>query len=277
MKKLDLSTLHPVIFYAIITLMLAIVSMSDFLAGQDLSLFLFYLIPIYLGSWYRGRTTGIVTACLSGLLWRLVDNYVSLIPLGYGMMISSLLMRIILFSMIALLVVNNKKLYVQMKQMAYTDIKTGAYNYRAFAELSKGLLNTSNREQIVMSLAYFDMDNFKLVNDQHGHLAGDMVLEKFAGIVNHAIRSSDLFARIGGDEFVALFVGSTPLEAQKILIRINERFKQTMLDLGYTVSLSIGIIEIPPESTSIEDHIKKVDQYMYKAKALGKDRIYIEE
>jgi diguanylate cyclase (GGDEF)-like protein len=268
--------LNIFIFYLIIAVMIGCITYLDYLIGSSLSLFLLYVFPIYLVSWYKGRASGFVIAFVTGLLWRVVDIVVNTYTLNITYLFLGTLSRILIFSLIAYLIAYNSKLYYDMKQLAYTDQKTGDYNYRAFIAFSEKMINNSVREETPISIAYFDMDHFKEVNDLYGHNEGDQVLLDFSTLVKKHIRTSDIFARIGGDEFVALFVGSEAKEACIVLNRINQAFSELMVTKGYHVTLSIGIMNVPKTIQTIETYIKEVDQLMYKAKLAGRNQIYMD-
>lgn len=154
-------------------------------------------------------------------------------------------------------------------QLAISDELTHISNRRGFLALSKYSLDICKRQLFPATLIFFDLDKFKYVNDTHGHAEGDRVLKLFAQQMRESFRTSDLFARIGGDEFVALL---TNVDAKGITCLI-ERFDTglqahcTELALPYTIGFSYGSVSYEPlKHSSIEDMLHEADKVMYESK-----------
>lgn len=252
------------------------IAFADILIGDVLSLYLLYIFPIVFLSFNDNRIQSMTAATLSSLLWIIVDYQLS--SLNPSILFAGIecLSRIVIFELIAFFVGAYRRTYLALENQAYHDEKTGAYNYRAFLEIGTKELSLSRRTSIIASLAYFDMDNFKAINDIYGHSRGDEVLSVFSKIVRERIRNSDLFARIGGDEFVVLFLGSEALQTGPILDLIRTDFNKLMSTKGYPTTISIGIINIT-EDKDLDQMTKEADKLMYKAKDLGKNMIVYED
>lgn len=262
--------LHPAIYLLIMGIALA-----DYLIGDLLSLYLLYIFPIiYLGL-YSTRFQSILAALISCLLWIFVDFKLGYFTNGYMYSTIEFFSRLIIFESIAFSVSAYQQAYKALELQAFHDEKTGAYNYRAFLEVGYKELELAQRAEKVASLAYFDMDNFKSVNDNLGHVKGDEVLKIFSQIVSDSIRSSDLFARIGGDEFVVLFIGSTPQQSLPILSKIQKEFNETMKKDGHMTTVSIGVISTGNEK-DLDKLTNAADLLMYQAKEEGKNKIITE-
>lgn len=128
---------------------------------------------------------------------------------------------------------------------AMTDELTGIYNHRGFTMAALHGLNLCVRQDLPAMLAYLDLSDFKSFNEDHGHKEGDRVLTDFASHLRDECRPSDIFARVGSDEFVALFI-NTPSEAAEGIMR---RFRQALRkpgrgnELGYDFSFDYGLVE----------------------------------
>ena len=135
--------------------------------------------------------------------------------------------------------------------------------------LAQHSLNLCQRQQLPLALVFMDLDKFKQINDNHGHVVGDQVLSFFANQLKSTCREMDICARIGGDEFVLLLMGSSKQDAERVMSRL----KQSMLRLnhehtfGQNVSFSHGIIEVHPNGHhAIETLLALGDSIMYQHK-----------
>ncbi len=156
-------------------------------------------------------------------------------------------------------------------ELATSDELTLISNRRGFLTLSKYALDLCKRQLFPASLIFFDLDKFKQINDVYGHPEGDRVLKLFAQQMRESFRTSDVFARIGGDEFVALLTNANDAIIQEKLDRFDKALKSlvTELKLPYTVQYSHGIVAFDPlKHKSIEDMLSESDVKMYENKAL---------
>jgi diguanylate cyclase (GGDEF)-like protein len=154
--------------------------------------------------------------------------------------------------------------------ISITDRLTGVYN-RAHFEYILGLW-IKNKRHDPFCLLFFDIDDFKKVNDVHGHNAGDRVLTETAAAVSKSIRDDDVFARWGGEEFVVLF-GSTGVErAAELAERLRRAVEAYASDDSMKVTISIGVAGYEREET-IPEFVGRADEYMYRAKQAGKNRV----
>jgi diguanylate cyclase len=165
------------------------------------------------------------------------------------------------------------KLYQQAQQMetlAHTDVLTGLDNRRAFQTKFEQYLLDAETQGTALALMMIDIDEFKQLNDQHGHETGDLALKHLAQVLAAVARQSDIACRLGGDEFV---LAAADTDAQGLLHlaqRVQQEFKQQMQLCGLASSLSIGIASTA--ESSLDQLLQRADQALYKAKALGRDR-----
>jgi len=152
--------------------------------------------------------------------------------------------------------------------LSLTDDLTGLYNRRRFFVLTEQYLKVAFRTKKRLLLLFIDMDDLKWINDNHGHNEGDQALVEFANILKQSFRESDIIARIGGDEFVVLFV-STDENSERLFARLHENLKDynDQRSRRYPLSISVGTAEFDPESpVSIDELLSKADASMYAQK-----------
>ncbi|MEQ6916846.1 sensor domain-containing diguanylate cyclase [Halomonas aquatica] len=161
------------------------------------------------------------------------------------------------------------------RRLVSTDMLTGVLNRRAFFDYAEGVRALATRQQRTVPLAMLDIDHFKVLNDTHGHAAGDLALQVFAMTCRNCLRPYDLFARIGGEEFAVLLVDTSPEEALGVLERLREAVEAIDLDYkGDTLSLtvSLGLSVITPEG-SLDLALSQADRALYQAKDAGRNRL----
>lgn len=167
-----------------------------------------------------------------------------------------------------------------LEQAATTDPLTGALNRRSWLEHAPLLLAQAHRENTHTALLMIDIDHFKHINDEHGHVAGDLAIEAFARTCGEVLREVDLFCRFGGDEFVALLNKST----QETATLVAERIRTTVENLQITsptgrpilLTSSIGVVLIPPGPHSLDNALARADQLLYDAKHQGRNRVLMD-
>lgn len=158
---------------------------------------------------------------------------------------------------------------------ARTDSLTGVLNRRAILRQIEIELGRAKRGNEPVSLSVIDIDNFKNINDTHGHAAGDAILVEFVNRIREVIRIYDSFGRMGGEEFCVLFPGTRETEALAICTRIREVLAEKPIDFQgepIHVTASQGITASHGEET-VDDLINLADQAMYRAKRKGRNRV----
>ncbi|MFC2073981.1 ABC transporter substrate-binding protein [Campylobacterota bacterium] len=163
----------------------------------------------------------------------------------------------------------------ELEKLTYIDFLTNAKNRKAYKEKIEELISLNRRYHSLFSLALFDIDDFKQINDTYGHRVGDNVLIDITKLVQSHIRENDLFFRIGGEEF-ALLLSQTSLDDAKIVV---EKIRKSVEDdLGTidnkTVTVSIGLGEVH-EGDDEDTLYKRVDALLYESKENGKNRISV--
>ena len=161
-----------------------------------------------------------------------------------------------------------------VERQATIDYLTQCYNKGMFNKLLSGEIKRTNRHNNVFSLIIFDIDNFKIVNDTFGHLAGDTVLQEIARITRGAIRESDNFARWGGEEFCIL-LPDTNIQGGK---NLADKLQRTIANHDFgnpgTITCSFGVVQFSPELTE-DKLVSRADKALYRAKQNGKNQAVV--
>ncbi len=168
-----------------------------------------------------------------------------------------------------------KKTLISLDSQANQDPLTGLNNRRYFNDFLEKEIERSRRHNHEFCALMLDLDNFKKINDSHGHLSGDKVLKDIANILKNKIRRGDIVARLGGDEF-AIVLPETNMKgahfvSEEILSALANYQLPDLIDIHITTS--IGVINYPSHSTSQTDLLNKVDIALYQAKANGRNTI----
>ena len=172
----------------------------------------------------------------------------------------------------------NSRLFTELQDMAMTDALTKIYNRRKFFEIAELEFERSRRYQHPLSVIMMDIDHFKLVNDNYGHAAGDVVLKQVAKICQDSMRNVDILARYGGEEFVVMLPETTVDEAQLTAERLRMLIARTpiMVDqVSLPITLSFGVVELDSTCKNIEELLDRSDQAMYHSKRHGRNRFTV--
>ncbi|NNM67501.1 MAG: diguanylate cyclase [Spirochaetales bacterium] len=153
--------------------------------------------------------------------------------------------------------------------LATTDALTGLANRRRFLDLGEQELKRAVRRHLPLTLAQFDIDHFKNINDNLGHAAGDSALVLLAKECRACIREIDFVARLGGDEFVILFPETTAEQSLVVLNRIREKLRESLF------SISVGVCQLDVNIDSLDDLLERSDKALYQAKNGGRDQIVV--
>ena len=163
------------------------------------------------------------------------------------------------------------RLEKELLELSITDGLTGLHNQRHFYNELDKEMERSKRQRTTLSLLLFDLDDFKLFNDIHGHLEGDNVLKSVARVVLKSIRRMDSAYRYGGDEFTVILPGATQEEGAQVADRIRKSFDST--PYLQRIKLSIGLVEYDPRY-DLTTFVKHADEAMYTAKKMGGNQIF---
>ena len=168
------------------------------------------------------------------------------------------------------------KSYQEARELAEHDSLTGLANRYAFEEALRLNITQQPRDDAKLALILFDLDNFKFINDSHGHDIGDLLLKQVSNRVYKCLRENELFARVGGDEFAIILshlksIDNATRVTQRILNCFDEPFNISGIEIK--MGASIGIAIFPDNSLSANELLKYADIAMYRAKKLGRNQI----
>jgi len=173
----------------------------------------------------------------------------------------------------------------RMAHLIQFDEKTGLYNYRHFMERLTDEFKRARRYSNRLTLAMFDIDHFKEVNDRFGHPAGDRVLKGFGEVMVRSSRETDIVARYGGEEFVALLPQTTAVHGQRLAERIRrvteaDRFHGADAPepiIRITVSAGVATFPLNDRIQRPESLVKAADDALYRAKGAGRNRTHLDQ
>ncbi|MCL2178421.1 MAG: diguanylate cyclase [Proteobacteria bacterium] len=166
--------------------------------------------------------------------------------------------------------------YEEIYKLTIIDGLTQIYNKRYFLEFLEREFGRAKRYSRDLSLILFDVDHFKAVNDQYGHLAGDYILKELAGVACSFIRKEECFARYGGEEFAVVVPESGPQNARIFAekLRVSTMGHTFTFDArAIPIALSLGVADLSSEMKDVDALIKAADDQLYKAKKTGRNRV----
>jgi diguanylate cyclase (GGDEF)-like protein len=166
-----------------------------------------------------------------------------------------------------------KKLYEQMARYATHDSLTNLPNRKHFHDQLAETIASAKQEKRTFTVLYLDLDGFKTINDDLGHVIGDQLIENTARRLEHCVRKGDMVARVGGDEFIVLLQDVASLDVSKIAEKIIENLSKPLMlaDRSLSVTTSIGAATYPHDGTDANALIHSADSAMYEAKRNGKN------
>ncbi len=252
-------------FHLVIGLLCAsLLGVADYLAGEGLSLAIIYLIPVAFTAWFGGRWAGVVISLVSSAIWLAANYGSSFEPLFIKLWNGGT--ALVFFVVVSLLLAKLRQMLENERVMSRTDFLTGAVNSRAFAETAVAELRRMRRYEHPLTIAYFDLDNFKQVNDQFGHSVGNELLRVVVTTILLALRSTDVVARLGGDEFALLLPETNDAAAHVVIPKVKAQLQSAMEERRWPVTFSFGVLTcaLPPPST--DDMISLADKLMLAAK-----------
>lgn len=161
---------------------------------------------------------------------------------------------------------------IQRLHLATTDSLTGLFNRRYGADTLDLEIARANRYHRPLSIILFDIDHFKIVNDIHGHLAGDQVLRTVAKTASNTLRNVDILVRWGGEEFLLISPETEEEEARQIAERLRKEIELAPIKGKFHVTASIGVAQLL-EGDLLNDLILRADKKLYEAKSTGRNRV----
>jgi diguanylate cyclase (GGDEF)-like protein len=199
------------------------------------------------------------------------SNFLTLNAIQIGAVLEMLIISVALADRFNQLVNQN----LELNSIVITDTLTKIKNRRYFFERTKELLSSLKRKNEDYSLIMIDIDYFKKINDTYGHASGDKTLVTFTKYISSFLRDEDLFARIGGEEFI-LLTRANQTEAIQLSTRLKNATQDLKVssdkgDISFTISM--GICSFNNEELNVDELLKKADEALYEAKESGRNCI----
>jgi len=269
---------RPLTQWTVALVSLATVLLLDAIMGTQITFAFLYLLAAGFAAWSLGERQGLLFGLLVAAGGTIVRHFQYL---GHPELFVTVaaeawnaLARLLSVSLVVVLVSGMRAALRLERWRASTDGLTGVLNKASFHQKMAAAVARGGDGAFI--LCYMDLDGFKLVNDRHGHSAGDEILRLFANAAVDVIRGQDLFARIGGDEFVALLSIHAPEDGDHIAGLVHERLSGILARTGLPVTCSMGaLIATASQLEPLEAAVRLADSLMYEVKQGGKAALRI--
>ena len=248
------------------------IGVLDWATGVEIRIYPFYFVPVSFVCGRLGRRAGLAFAVLSAVVWEASNAAAGMDRVSFFVLVWNTGVQLLSFLTVALLMAELRTRLEHERSLSRTDSLTGLANAEALRERAELEVHRARRWRRPLTLAYADLDNFKAVNDTLGHAAGDDVLRVAAAALRSGLRSTDLAARVGGDEFVLLLPETDREGARTVLEGARDRLDREMRRNGWPVTASIGSVttDFPRDAA---DLLKQADVLMYEVKRSGKGSV----
>jgi diguanylate cyclase (GGDEF)-like protein len=245
----------------------------DYYTPADLSFLAFYLIPVFLVTFFVGRWAGILISIASTAVWFMANVQEFLRSSNTIIPFWNVAEKLGFFFFVTYILSALRTALEHEKELARHDPLTSLANRRQFGETVASEINRSRRSRRPFTLVCIDLDDFKGVNDRAGHSAGDRLLGSVADTIRKSVRDVDVPARLGGDEFALLLPETGYDEAGAAIGRLRENLAREMEANGWNVTMTIGAVTYKSPTQSVDEMIAAADRLMYSGKIRGKNTV----
>ena len=260
------------------------IGLANYTQRPGYSFVLFYMFPILVVTWFAGRALGLFLGAMSPVVSLIGDLSGRLHPFSsLPLDVWNTVVRLGTYVLVVLILARLKTALMHERALARVDSLTGVATPRWFYAMAQQELYRARRSPEAISVAYVDLDDFKLVNDRRGHAAGDALLREVATSLRDNLRPIDTVGRLGGDEFGILLPQTDAPAAAAALRRVIDLTRQRVEARfdppeGETggVGLSVGIASFSEVPASVEEMVSRADEIMYSVKRRGKDGIRVQ-
>ncbi|MDD5066812.1 MAG: diguanylate cyclase [bacterium] len=265
---------------------LALVFIRVNLQAFNISLRYLYMLLINLAAFWFGLRGGLIMAFVSITIFFVEINVFHLYQYR-DLVVEGALVRVLAYFsgglIIGYLSGKEKKLKDQLNLIAYNDELTGCSNYRFIMEYLEKILEQSKRNKKEMNIVMMDLDYFKAVNDNCGHMIGNEYLKWFSGVLRKSIRTMDMLGRYGGDEFLLILPDCDHRQASSVLSRIRKNLANKDMmpehlkrEKCMQLKFSAGVASFPYNGKTISELVSAADNALYQAKKKGRNRVVVE-
>lgn len=246
----------------------SLLGVLDILTPVEYVFSFFYLFPIGFTTWFARKRSGFLISTICTIFVVRHNVHMELFAATWN-----ILSTLGIFTVVTILFYKIRQLLESESTMSRTDPLTGVMNVRAFSELMEYEILRLKRESSSFSIAYFDVDNFKQVNDQHGHRKGDELLKSIVTSLTHNLRKTDVIARMGGDEFIIYF----PLTDQEVVKiatqKVREEINLLLQINNWPTTISMGVVTCTSGDCDFDELVAVADKLMYEVKQGGKNDV----
>lgn len=249
----------------------------DRLTGYELSISVFYLVPIAIAVWYATRNLGYIASGVSAVSWMIVEGTTTHSYNRHWVLYWNTATRLLFFVVVAYLIAALRSQLMRQQQLARTDNLTGLLNRAGFFDRAALVISAAARYRNTIAVAYVDLDGFKQVNDTLGHFQGDEVLRSLGRLLGRCRRESDIVARLGGDEFAVLLPNTTLAGARFYFTNLHDVLQSEIRQRGWSMlGISIGAAVFDRDAPELSEALQLADRLMYRAKYNGQAGVVVE-
>lgn len=242
----------------------------DAATGAELSFSIFYLGPVAAAAWYAGSRPGVGICVVAAVVWLVADRMAGHTYTAAWLPYWNAAVRLGYFLVVTRLLVALRRRLRLERHLADTDALTGLANTRAFLGALEGERDRAARYRHPFTVVYGDLDGFKAVNDRLGHAEGDEVLKRVADALAAAARSTDVVARMGGDEFALLLPETDEAAAEIVVDKIHRAVERVAAERGCRLGVSLGAVTFAEPPADAEAALTLADDRMYEEKRARK-------
>jgi diguanylate cyclase (GGDEF)-like protein len=270
------ASLKRLVIFAFCLLLMLAIAWMDYKTGTEINISVFYTLPVAVATWFLNPLAGTILAVLGTMNWEYADLKSGIHATNLFVFFWNTFVRFSYLLLVAYLLARLRSAFDRERERSRIDPLTGLANVRGFQEAVGMELRRLEREGKPVSVLFLDCDDFKSVNDRHGHAAGDRLLQRVGRGIRAHIRPYDIAGRLGGDEFAAVLPGAGLEEARRAAERIVAEVGLAVDGLG-SVSMSAGVAAYARPPATVDDLLKPADALLYEAKSAGKNRVHASE
>ncbi len=247
-----------------------VVGVIDYVTAPEITLALFYLVPVAAAAWLSGQRAAIVASTAAALIWLCAEMGSSRVPANYWVYAWNFGVRLVFLMLVAVLLARLREMLVRERALSRTDPLTGLLNARSFREIAEGEIARASRYGQPISLAFVDVDNFKRVNDTSGHATGDRALMRIGELMRSQLRRTDTAARYGGDEFAIVLPNADESAARAAIAKLIDRLGAAPAP-GGPLTFSVGVVTYGAAPPPLNVMLEHADRLMYEVKSTTKN------